>query len=235
MINRTVLALRHVAFEDLGTFEAVLVERHYDVRYVDACVENLDAIDAAAPALVCVLGGPIGANDDDRYPLVPQELALVLRRIRAAKPLLGICLGAQLMARAAGAGVYGVGRPQIGWEPLALTAAGHDSCVAELGDRQPMMHWHGDTFDVPKGATVLASTAAIPNQAFGLGSFGLALQFHAEFRVSGIERWLVGHAHELAVNGLDVSRLRAQSRTFGPDLEVRARRMFCRWLAGCAL
>lgn len=234
-MTNVVLALRHVAFEDLGTLEPLLLECNYDVRYVDACVEDLGTLDVETPALLCVLGGPIGANDDETYPCVAQELALVRRRILAGRPILGICLGAQLMARAAGARVYPAGRSEIGWEPLALSAAGRESCLAELGDLRPMMHWHGDTFDIPPGATLLASTSALRNQAFLLRPFGLALQFHAEFKVSSLERWLVGHAHELAAKKFDVRHLRTQSRALGPGLEQRARRMFARWLADAGL
>ncbi|MFZ1416642.1 MAG: gamma-glutamyl-gamma-aminobutyrate hydrolase family protein [Defluviicoccus sp.] len=101
-----VLALRHVPFEDLAYFEAVLTERGLGVRYVDAVTDDLAAIDAMRPGLVVVLGGPIGAYEDTAYPFLGDELRLIERRLRANRPTLGICLGAQLMARALGARVY---------------------------------------------------------------------------------------------------------------------------------
>lgn len=233
--RKEALALRHVAFEDLGTFEEVLVGRGYNIRYVDACLDDLEAIEPAAPALLCVLGGPIGACEEAAYPRILAELDLIKARIDAAKPILGVCLGAQMMARALGARVHGAPVREIGWKSLAITRDGRDTCLSELGDGQPILHWHGDTFDLPQGTSALASTAEVPNQAFALDAFGLAVQFHPEARATAIEHWLVGHACELALHKVDVRRLRADTAELGPSLASRAKRMFSRWLDECGL
>ena len=104
--SKTAVAIRHVAFEDLGVFRETLEQRGYAVRYVEAGVDDLRALDAAAPDLLVVLGGPIGVYEHATYPFLKDEIALIERRLANGKPLLGICLGAQLIARAAGADVY---------------------------------------------------------------------------------------------------------------------------------
>lgn len=164
-MTRSVLALRHIHFEDLGNLEGLLSERGYQIRYLDATIDGLDDVDAAAPDLVVVLGGPIGAFDDARYPFLGAERALIRQRLQARRPLLGICLGAQLIARELGARVYPMGCKEIGFSPLALTPQGKTSALAHLHGA-PVLHWHGDQFDIPNGALHLAATAAGAHQAF---------------------------------------------------------------------
>ena len=194
---KSLVAIRHVHFEHLGSFGPVLRADGYDVAYRDAGVDDLTAIDPAAHDLVVVLGGPIGAYQEGTYPFLRDELRLIEARLAAAKPTLGICLGSQLMARALGARVYPGPDKEIGWSELDLSAAGRASPLAAL-DGVHVLHWHGDTFDLPSGAELLASTAKCRNQAFALGRHALGLQFHAEVDAAEIERWLIGHACEIA-------------------------------------
>lgn len=228
--TKLAVALRHVAFEDLGTWEEALLRRGYTVRYIDACVDPLEEIDVTTPDLFCILGGPISAYEDSVYPRVPREVELIRRRLDARRPLLGICLGAQMMARALGARVYPGPVKEVGWKRLQLTEAGRAGFISALGENEMVMHWHGDTFDLPPGCVHLARTQEVPNQAFAVENYGLALQFHAEVRASTIERWLVGHACELAVNHLDVAGLRRETAVHGPGLETRGRALLARWL-----
>jgi GMP synthase (glutamine-hydrolysing) len=231
-MNREVLAIRHVSFEDLGSFEHVLGERGLAVRYLDVGLARLDAPDPAAAALMVVLGGPISAFDDAAYPTLKPLLSLLERRIAAGLPTLGICLGAQLVARVLGARVYTSPRKEIGWEPLTLTAAGQASPVRHLdGAHTSMFHWHGDTFDLPVGATRLASTPGCENQAFSWGAHVLGFQCHPEIRAERFEPWLIGNAGELgATPGIDAQQLRADTARLGPALEAAARNTFDEWL-----
>ena len=231
-MNHEVLAIRHVHFEDLGSLELVLGERSRPVRYLDVGLGRIEAPDPVVPSLMVVLGGPINACDDVRYPTLVPLVSMLERRIAAGLPTLGICLGAQLIARVLGAKVHQAPQAEIGWSPLTLTDAGHASPVRHLdGTQTSMLHWHGDTFDLPAGATLLASTPVCRNQAFAWGNHVLGLQCHPEIRADRFEPWLIGHAAEInASHGVEVTELRAQTAQFGPGLEVAARKMFTEWL-----
>lgn len=225
------VAIRHVAFEDLDAFGPALDAAGYKVAYREAPTDDLASRELADCDLLIVLGGPIGATEEDRYPFLKPELALIERRLKREAPVLGICLGAQLMARALGAKVYAAGFKEIGWAGIALSGPGRDSAVARIKSR--VLHWHGDTFDLPSGATHLASTPKTPNQAFAVKRHGLALQFHVEVTARGLERWYVGHAMEIAAAPrVSVPRLRADAAKFAGELAPQGRAMLESWLAG---
>ena len=224
-----VVALRHVMFEDLGVWGPWFEANGFSVTYVDVPVADLRAFDPLDGDLMIVLGGPIGAYQQDRYPFLADELHLIERRMGAGKPLLGVCLGAQLVATALGARVGRMESKEIGFAPLALTETGRASALAPL-DGLPVLHWHGDQFELPVGATRLASSAQCPNQAFSIGPNVLVLQFHAETDCRTLESWLVGHASELAQAGFDVAEIRADAARFGPGLAEAGCEMLALWL-----
>lgn len=228
-MTRTVLALRHVPFEDLGLLAPLLDARGYRTTYLDVPVEPVTPEAALRPDLLVVLGGPVGVYEDDAYPFLRAETEALGVRARAALPTLGVCLGAQLMATALGADVVPTGRKEIGYAPLTLTDEGRRSVLAPL-DGVPVLHWHGDEFAVPKGADRLALTPGFPNQAFSAGAHTLGLQFHLEAEHTRIEQWLVGHAHELAAAGIDPATVRADAAAHGPRLAAAAARVFEQWL-----
>lgn len=256
------IALRHIAFEDLGLLGALLERRGHDVRYLEVpdtrtwrrapadhgVLPDLDSAD-----LVVILGGPIGVYETDDYPFLAPEIAAVTRRINAGGATLGICLGAQIIAAALGARVYPGGTKEIGWGPVQLTRAGERSVLAPLGSR-PVLHWHGDSFDLPEGAELLASTELYRNQAFWYpvappaeGSAAenrppgptvsmppphvLALQFHLEATAQGLESWYVGHTAEIgATPGISVQSLRADGEAHAGALAPWASKLFSDWL-----
>ncbi len=230
---RRAVVLRHVAFEDLGSFAEPLTRRGYRIEYLDAGSDALDRPGVAGADLLIVLGGPIGAGDDRQYPFLADETRLLERRLDAGRPTLGICLGAQLMARALGARVYRAGAKEIGWGPLTLTEAGAASALRHLApDKTPVLHWHGDTFHLPRGGVHLAATRACENQAFRWGAHGLALQFHAEVTAAGLERWFIGHTLEIETTpGISVAELRAATGRAAPRLERQGPAFLTEWLA----
>lgn len=231
---KTAVAIRHVCFEDLGSFEPVLEAARYMIRYCEVGTDDLHALPTEDIDLLVVLGGPIGAYEDDKYPFLRAEIALLERRLRNMQPTLGICLGAQLMARALGARVYPGPAKEIGWAPVTLTKAGQAGPLAHL-DGVPMLHWHGDTFDLPAGSERLASTGACSNQAFSLGPNVLAFQFHPEAEGHSSERWLIGHASELAHAKISPQTLRADSKRLAAAAGEHGQRCLREWLAGLQL
>jgi GMP synthase (glutamine-hydrolysing) len=227
---RTALAVRHVAFEDLGLLGDLLTARDIAVRYVEAGLDDLAALDPIAPDVAIVLGGPIGVYDEPDYPWIRDELRLLQRRLAADRATLGICLGSQMMAAALGARVYPMGVKEIGWSPLTLTAPGAASDLAPLSGTA-VLHWHGDTFDLPAGAAHLASTPACANQAFAWGERALGLQFHAEATGRGLERWFIGHTCEIgATPGVSVAALRADTTRWSAACARAGRDALGRWL-----
>lgn len=226
----TAVAIRHVAFEGLGIIEPAL-RCGYTTHVYDACVDDLRTIEPIKTDLLIVLGGPIGAYEDDRYPFLAEELRILEQRLAAGRPTLGICLGAQLIARALGSKVYPGPAKEIGWGPIMLSAAGRASSLRHLDDRS-VLHWHGDTYDLPGDAVLLAYTELVTNQAFSIGSNVLGLQFHGEMDGGDIEHWLVGHACELACAGIDPRVIRADTVRHGAALAAAGSRLFADWLAG---
>lgn len=229
---KTAVALRHVAFEDLGAFDAVLTAAGYTVHYYDLGVDALWTLEPVRTDLVVVLGGPVGVYEADRYPFLAEELDFLRTRLAANRPTLGICLGGQLIAAALGATVAPSGTKEIGFSLLTLTPEGAAGPLRHLSD-VPVLHWHGDIFEIPTGAVRLAETTVCPHQAFAVGPNILGLQFHPELDVSaGFERWLIGHACELSAAGIDPGDLRADAARFGPSLRDAGRRALADWLGG---
>lgn len=231
---KTAVALRHVHFEDLGILAPFLQQRGYLCRYLDAAVDDLSSVNLADCDLLVVLGGPIGAFDEEAYPFLIAELNLIRQRLESRKPLLGICLGAQLMARALGKRVAPMGVKEIGFSPLTLTPAGAHSVLSAL-DGVAVLHWHGDQFEVPDEAQLLAGTSICPHQAFAVGDYALGLQFHLEVAPGDLAYWLVGHACELGQAGIDPRVLREQAEHYCTLLAEAACRMMDNWLTQCEL
>lgn len=231
MKQRTAAVIRHIAFEDAASLGRPLADAGFEMRYLDAGSGAIDADTAVEADLLVVLGGPIGIGDREEFPVLNQEIDAIRQRLDDARPILGICLGTQLIAHALGARVTS-GAPEIGWTPLTLTAEGREGPLRHLD--VPVLHWHNDRFELPPGATCLASTASTPNQAFALENT-LALQFHPEVTAAGLEPWYIGHHRGIAASGLTVARFREASERHATALIARSRLMFSEWLESIEL
>jgi len=184
-----VLAFRHVPFEHLGLIAPALESRSLEFEYVDLFCEPDAPVSLEAVRGLVFMGGPMSVNDDLAY--IRRELALIQRAAAAGKPVLGICLGAQLVAKALGGRVYKNPVKEIGWYPITWAgAAGRDALLAGLAGEETVFHWHGETFDLPSGAEWLASSRACRNQAFRWGNSVYGFQFHLEVTPEMISDWV---------------------------------------------
>ncbi|MCK4711138.1 MAG: glutamine amidotransferase, partial [Gammaproteobacteria bacterium] len=190
---KTAVVIRHVAYEGLGIFNRVLELAGYDVIYFDAGVADFSRRVAIDADILIVLGGPVSMNDIIRFPYLVEELQLVEYRLKSNMPVLGIGLGAHIMAKALGSSMYSMTDREYGWEGIQLTSQG--SILEPLRDKK-MLHWHKDTFSLPAGARLLASTSHCEVQAFSWQQ-SLALQFHIEINMKKIEQWILGHTVEI--------------------------------------
>jgi GMP synthase (glutamine-hydrolysing) len=198
-----IAVFQHVAHEILGNLHPALKDAGLRIRYVNFDRGPVKPLDVARYDGLVILGGPMGVYDADKYPHLTDEITAIQQMIAANKPVLGICLGSQLIAAALGARVYASGKREIGWYDVHLTPEGKaDPVLGSFEEREKVFQWHGDTFDLPAGAVHLATSPMFPHQAFRYGDRVYGLQFHLEVDVKQIERWL-----KLPANGTDIAAM----------------------------
>ena len=196
--------LQHAPCETLGTISDALRGQGARPLHVRAFRGEPVPAQMDASGLI-VLGGPMGVSEQDRYPFLRAEMRLIEDALARGVPILGVCLGAQLLASVLGAPVARAPQAEIGWFPLTLSsAARRDPLWEGVASPCPMFHWHGDRFDLPPGAVALASSALTPCQAFRFGDNAYGFQFHLEVTDGMIGDWAAAFPEELAA--ADVSR-----------------------------
>ena len=191
---------QHVPFENLGAIEPWLRASGYSISQTaffqpSFSLPSVDTID-----LLIVLGGPMSVNDEAQYPWLVREKEFIRQAIAAGKPILSICLGAQLMANALGAKVYPNAVKEIGWFPIMGQQGESEESKSDLfqfPSSLEVFHWHGETFDLPPGAELIASSEACEHQAFQIGRSAIGLQCHLETTPTAAQALVDNCADEL--------------------------------------
>lgn len=223
----SVLILKNVRNEGPGTIENFLLARAVPYSIADC---QTDGVPVAPDAdTLVIMGGPMSVNEAGVLPYIADEIALAAEYMKKGKKVLGICLGAQVMAKALGARVYPGPEKEIGWYDLELVDAGLSDPLLKLlslqqgagGPEQGLrvFHWHGETFDIPEGAGRLAASALYPNQAFKYGDRAYAFQFHIEVTPEMIREWLM---HE----PVDYEKIARETGVWYDDYAGRAMKFY---------
>jgi len=225
------LIIRHVPYEGVAGFRQPIEAAGYEVDRVDVTDPGFASLDLREPDLLVMMGGPMGVYDQDRHPWIACQLRRLRQRLAVDRPTLGVCLGAQMVAAALGAKVYPGPVKEVGFHPVTIHDNARESPLRHLGD-VPILHWHGDTFTLPEGVELLASSHVYAHQAFRRGANVLALQFHAEMgEDERFHAWVEQWPESVVEAGGDKASLRAAHDAFGPRAVAAGRAMVSQWLA----
>ena len=225
------LIIRHVPYEGVAGYRQPIEAAGYRVDRVDVTDAGFGSLDLREPDLLIMMGGPMGVYEQDRHPWISCQLRRLAPRLAADRPTLGVCFGAQMIAAALGAEVFAGPVKEVGFHPLRIHPRGWESPLRHLAD-VPVLHWHGDTFTLPQGVELLASSHVYAHQAFRRGANLLALQFHAEMgEDERFHDWIEAWPESIAEAGGDEASLRAHHDAFGPRAVSAGRAMVTQWLA----
>ena len=196
---KKVLSVQNIACESLGTLEGLLKNDGFSIETVNAQADRIP--DAKGYSAIVVLGGPMAVYDNLSY--LQREQELVRDAVKGGRPVLGICLGSQLIAQAMGGRVYKGAKKELGWQTVSLTGEGEKGLFAGAHKEMRVFQWHGDTYDLPPGATVLAHSKLYP-QAFRIGS-AIGVQFHLEVDERLIKTWMKEYESEVRAEKVNES------------------------------
>lgn len=228
---KTALIIRHVPVEGLAGFREPVEAAGYRIERIEVTDPRMASLDLDAPDLVIMMGGPMAVYEQDEHAWIAAQQRRVARRLALERPTLGVCFGAQLMAAALGARVYAGPAKEVGFHPLTIGGSETAAPLRHL-EGLPVLHWHGDTFDLPAAAELLASSERYRNQAFGVGPNILALQFHAEMGLDDrFDTWVDQWPHDVAAAETTAQQLREDQMRHGPAACAAGRRMIRDWLA----
>ena len=235
MSRPKILVFQHVPYEPLGTLDPLLKEAGFRIRYVNFGRDPEQRPSLDKYAALIVLGGPMNAHQIDTYPNLATEVEIIREAVDAGLSVLGICLGAQLLAKAVGGRVARNGEREIGWYDVKLTETGRaDPVLSSFANSQKVFQWHEDGISLPAGVPNLATSPASRVQAFRYGEHAYGFQFHLEVDASLVERWLTVPANQpmLAAEAarVDPQVIRQQTNAWIDELQTLSRRTFSRWI-----
>jgi GMP synthase (glutamine-hydrolysing) len=228
-----VLCVTHYLGDVMGSLGEILRERGDVVETVRADKGSVTGIDPAAHDLAIIMGGPMGVYQEHLFPWIRDEIVYARARMDHDRPILGVCLGSQIMAQALDSLVHkGERGPELGWHPLDVNATGIKTPVRHFDRPHTMMlHWHGDTYALPQDAELLASTDMYPAQAWRYKKNALGLQFHPEMTRDVLEEWImVGDFYHIEKNICPLPEFRRQIDEYEPTLRSQTHKFFHEWL-----
>ncbi len=225
-----VYVLQHIAIETPGTIELALQVHGVSIRVIRSFEGEPVPTELGEAAGLVVMGGPMGVYEQEQYPFLRAELRLIERAVAERKPVLGVCLGSQLLATALGASVEKGKRKEIGWHPVTLTQeARTDALWRSVPSSFMGYHWHGDTFDLPSAAIPLAASDLTPYQAFRYDDAVYGLLFHLEVTPSIIQDMVTTFAEEWRAAGVDGEDILQKRAQFLPPLQMIGSSVFLAW------
>jgi GMP synthase (glutamine-hydrolysing) len=227
-----ILIFQHDPFEDLGVFAEVLERQGASYRVIRLFHGETPTEDWEQTKALIVLGGPMSVQDEEAYPFLRWEKRIIHAAADEGVPILGVCLGAQLIASTLGTSVYHGPVMEIGWSSISITPYGQvDSLLGYLPENATVFQWHSDGFDLPAGAIRLASSTNYENQAFRLGRTIYGLQFHLEVTPRMIERWIEERSKDLARAPYVLpDKIRADTQNYAPTLKYYGERFLAEFV-----
>lgn len=227
-----VLVLQHLTCEPLGTIEEALRRASHTARFIRIQDGQPVPQGMGNSAALIIMGGPMGVYEQDRYPFLTDEIELIQHALKREIPILGVCLGAQLLASALGTEVRPGAHQEIGWHPVTLTPeAAEDALWHGMPSTFEGFHWHGDFLEKPDGAVILASSALTPHQAFRFGAAAYGLQFHLEVTEAVVRDWTTTFADKLAESGTKPDAILSGISEHLTPMQKIAHTVFDRWTA----
>ena len=228
------LIIRHVPVEGIAGFREPVEAAGYRLERIDVADPVFATLDLREPDLVIMMGGPMSVYEHERYPWIACQKRRLVARLELDRPTLGVCFGAQLLAAALGGEVFRGPHKEVGFGTVAIRDTADPTPLRHLAG-QPVLHWHGDTFTLPEGTELLASSERYENQAFRRGRNVLALQFHAEMGLDQrFQVWTEQWPEDIAAGGSTPEQLRADHEAHGAQAVAAGRAMIAEWLAGLA-
>jgi GMP synthase (glutamine-hydrolysing) len=228
---QSIWVLQHTPCEKLGSIEGVLRGNNIDFKYIETHAGKQVPVEMADKAGLIIMGGPMGVYEHDAYPFLRDEMRLIESALKLGRPVMGVCLGSQLLASALGAEVKKGEKKELGWHAVTLAeSAAQDTLFAGVQSEFWPFHWHGDVFSLPNQAVGLASSRQTAHQAFRYGKNAYGILFHLEVTQQQVSQMLVDFADELLEAGGDTGEIAQQTSRHLPALHGIAAGVFGRWV-----